>query len=955
MAKIYNVPASCSLTDILAQKLLKDCNNNLLELTKIKIFLPNQRASRELRNAFVRANGTSATLLPQIMSLNNIDDNFFFTSESYLNIPKTISKSERLLLFIRLITARPDNFQLEHLSFAQACYLARELSSLVDSVNNENLDFSNLEKLVPEEYASHWQNILCFLKIITEFYPQILKERNLIDVSQHEQYLLEEQVSYWQKNPPQEQIIIAGTTATFPAMKKLVKLISSLPNGELWLSGLDKHLDDDSWQKIDEQHPQFELKELLDYLEVSRFEIKDIVEPLQPEREKFLSEVLRPASSSEKWRDISSQNITEDAIKNFHMISCRDSREEALTIASIMRQNLETPEKTTALITTDRNLARRVSDELLRWEIKADDSAGIPLLQTPQGIFLRLIATVCQENYPPIALLSLYKHPLCCCGKNAGYIKQQIRLFEKECLRKRTFTQNEEPDFIKEQKEILSPLTDLLAQPEANFKLILKTHLEIAEKLASQENISGDKILWSTDSGETAAEFFAELLESADTLKNIPQGQYVDFFESLLTGTMVRDKYGSHPRLRILGAIEARLCSFDCIIIGGLNEGTMPESASSNAWLSRPMEKDFGLPLPEKSIGVLAHDFYELSCKQEVYLTRAEKVQSAPTIKSRWWLRLETVIEALGFDFSKLSFSPFKNWIRSFDETDNISPISAPEPTPPLESRPRELWASDIEKLLLDPYSIFASKILKLRKLNDLNLSPDAIDLGIIVHSLLEKFYTSYPHNFPDNASNILLEMAEKSFEENNIPPETIAFWQPRILKIIKWITSVEKTYHDDIKQTLCEKAGKITLQAPNGDFTIGAKADRIDITQDNKINIIDYKTGRAHSVKEVQKGFAPQLPIEGIIAQELGFDKELPSEVKALSYWKLGEKTISIEKDVDSVLENNFHKIKELINHFDNPNSAYIAKPNYKHGSFKSDYTHLSRIDEWGINDDDE
>ncbi|MBO7556373.1 MAG: PD-(D/E)XK nuclease family protein [Alphaproteobacteria bacterium] len=955
MAKIYNVPASCSLTDTLAQKLLKDCDNNLLELTKIKIFLPNQRASRELRNAFVRANGTNATLLPQIASLNNIDDNFFFTSENYLNIPKTISKSERLLLFIRLITARPDNFQLEHLSFAQACYLARELSSLVDSVNNENLDFSNLEKLVPEEYASHWQNILCFLKIITEFYPQILKERNLIDVSQHEQYILEEQISCWQKNPPQEQIIIAGTTATFPAMKKLVKLVLSLPRGEIWLSGLDKNLDNDSWQKIDEQHPQFELKELLDYLEISRFEIKDIVSPLQPEREKFLSEVMRPASSSEKWRDISSQNISEDAIKNFHMISCRDSREEALTIASIMRQNLEIPEKTTALITTDRTLARRVSDELLRWDIKADDSAGIPLLQTPQGIFLRLIASICQDNYSPLSLLSLYKHPLCCCGKSIGYAKQQIRLFEKEYLRKRSFDQTEEPDFIKEQKEILSPLTNLLAQTKANFKLILKTHLEIAEKLASQENISGDKILWSTNSGETAAEFFAELLESADTLRDIPQGQYVDFFESLLAGTMVRDKYGAHPRLRILGAIEARLCSFDCTIIGGLNEGTMPESTSSNAWLSRPMEKNFGLPLPEKSIGVLAHDFYELSCKKEVYLTRAEKVQSSPTIKSRWWLRLETVIEALGFDFSKLSYFPYLKWIHSFDETDKISPISAPEPTPPLESRPRELWASDIEKLLLDPYSIFASKILKLRKLNDINLSPDAIDLGIIVHSLLEKFYTAYPHNFPDNASNILLEMAQKSFEENNIPADTIAFWQPRILKIIKWITSIEKTYHGEIKQTLCEKPGKITIQTSNGNFIIGAKADRIDITQDNKINIIDYKTGRAHSAKEIQNGFAPQLPLEGIIAQEHGFDNNLPTEVKTLSYWKLGEKTISVEKNVDTVLTDNFHKIKKLINHFDNPNSAYITKPNYKHGSFKSDYTHLSRIDEWGISNDDE
>ena len=165
-------------------------------------------------------------------------------------------------------------------------------------------------------------------------------------------------------------------------------------------------------------------------MNISRFDIKDIATPLCPERELFLSEVLRPASSSKKWRNISSKNISKKAIENFYMLNCHDSREEALVIASIMRHNLETPEKTTALITTDRNLARRVSDELLRWDIKADDSAGIPLLQTPQGIFLRLIAAVCQDTSSILSLLSLYKHPLCCCGKNAGYIKQQIRLFE---------------------------------------------------------------------------------------------------------------------------------------------------------------------------------------------------------------------------------------------------------------------------------------------------------------------------------------------------------------------------------------------------------------------------------------------------------------------------------------------------------------------------------------------
>ncbi len=953
MANIYNIPASCSLIDVLAQKLLSENKNNLLNLSKIKIFLPNQRAVRELQNAFVKLHGMDATLLPQIMSLSNFDESIFFNSESYINIPKPVSNQERLLLFIRLITARPDSFRIDNLTFAQACYLAKELASLVDMTNNENLDFSALEHLVPEEYAAHWQNTLRFLKIITEFYPQILREKNLIDRSEYSRLLMQEQISCWQNNPPKNQIIIAGTTATFPMMKELVKTVLSLPNGSVWLSGIDKYLDNDSWQKIDEQHPQYELKELLEFLHISRFEVKDIIPAVQKERENFLSEVMRPATSTEEWQNLSSQKISSNAVNNFHMINCRDSKEEALTIASIMRHNLETPEKTTALVTTDRNLARRVSNELLRWNIKADDSAGIPVLQTPQGIFLRLIAALCQDNFSPFYFLSLYKHPLCCAGKNRSYILENIRKFEKDFLRKR---ENKEKNlFIEEQKQLFSSFNELLTQEKADFKQLLIKHLEIAEFLASKETSSGAEILWCGNNGETLAKFFAELLETADIITEIPHGQYLDFFEALLSGTMVREKYGSHPRLRILGAIEARLCSFDCTIISGLNEGTMPETSSSGAWLSRPMQKDFGLPLPEKSIGVLAHDFYEMACGKEIYLTRAEKVQSTPTVKSRWWLRIETVADALGFDIHKIHASPYLQWAQKLDKSEKITPISAPNPKPPLAARPRELWASDIEKLLYDPYSIFASKILKLRKLNDINMFPDAIDLGIIIHSLLEKFYTEHPKNFPDNAYVILQNMAQQAFKENNIPTESISFWQAKITKIIKWIISAEQNYHDEISETYCEKSGTISFSSFGGDFTIGAKADRIDINKDGSLNIIDYKTGSHHKAKEIKSGYAPQLPIEGIIAEHGGF-KDIPAKtVKNLSYWHLGEEIVDVKKDVENILNDNFEKIKKLVEHFDNPENAYVAKPNPKHTLSYSDYTHLSRINEWEINSDDD
>ncbi|MBQ1612377.1 MAG: double-strand break repair protein AddB, partial [Alphaproteobacteria bacterium] len=731
MPHVYNIPLSCSLVDVLASHLLKKYADNLLELTDVTVLLPNRRAVRELRNAFIRLHGMNATLLPQILPLGNVDEDGFFFSGNDIDIPNAISPTERLMIFIRLITARPDDFKLEHLSFAQACYLARELASLVDMVNNEQLDFAKLQNLVPEEYAAHWQNTLDFLKIITAYFPQILQERGLIDIAEYNNLLLKQQNQIWQKNAPQKEIIIAGTTATFPAMKELVKTVAEMPNGSVWLSGIDKYLDDASWNMIDETHPQFELKQLLDYLKLSRSEIPDIGNPTNTSREKLFSEVMRPADSTDNWRNLTPDSLNPSALDGLKIINCRDSREEAMVIASIMRQNLETPEKTTALITEDRNLARRVSNELLRWNIKADDSAGIPLSQTPQGIFLRLIAAVCEQDFAPLPLLSLYKHPLSCFGQSSPQIRTEIRNYEKNFLRNRKERNSNGSDFINTQKEIFAEFYNLISQPQASFKGLLTAHIKLAELIASRPDKSGAEILWSGENGEAAATLITGLIEAADTLGDIPNGQYLELFEAMLAGTMVRSKYGSHPRLRILGPIEARLCTFDCIIISSLNEGTMPANSSSGAWLSRPMKKDFGFPLPEKAIGVLAHDFCEMVCGKEVFLTRAERVDGAPTVKSRWLMRLETVLSAISIDISTLFYKQQLQWIRKLERTENIVPTTAPCPKPPLEARPRELWANDIERLLYDPYTIFASKILRLRKTEDINPDPDAIDIGI--------------------------------------------------------------------------------------------------------------------------------------------------------------------------------------------------------------------------------
>lgn len=340
-----------------------------------------------------------------------------------------------------------------------------------------------------------------------------------------------------------------------------------------------------------------------------------------------------------------------------------------------------------------------------------------------------------------------------------------------------------------------------------------------------------------------------------------------------MSGVTVRPKFGTHPRLKILGPIEARLNHFDVTIIGGVNEGVWPKLPGADPWMSRPMKKDFGFPQPEKAIGIMARDFAELLGGEEVYLTRSERVQGTPMVKSRWWLRLETVLEAMQIESGRTEDEVYRLIARHIDEPAAYIRVNPPAPKPPVSARPRELAASAIEMWMRDPYAIFAKYILKLKPLEEIEPDLSLADYGNIIHAILEQFNNRYPRAFPPTAREELLALGEEYFRNNEVAMETKAFWWPNFVKTVDWIVSIEQTYRPEIEKIHNEIKGAFVLNAPAGEFKVTAKADRVDETKDGRINIIDYKTGKIRSRKEVARGYAPQLPIEGLIAANGGFE----------------------------------------------------------------------------------
>lgn len=907
-----------------------------------------------MADAFVKAQGMQPTLLPQMTPIGDVEEDELLLSgegaeEALFGLPPAIERSERLMLFTKIIMAKPSDFGLEKMSLNQACFLAQELARLIDTVHNENLDFSNLAQLVPEEYAAHWQETLKFLEIITRYWPEILKERGLSDPSFRRNELIRRQCHIWREHPPAKRIVAAGTTATFPAMKELAATVLALPKGELIINGLDRELDADSWAAIDETHPQFELKELLDYLELKREDVADFEPVRNIEREKLISEVMRPAKTTDKWRNLAAEGIKSEALHGITVVNCNDIREEALAIALIMRQTLEIPEKTAALVTPDRNLARRVASELERWDIKVDDSAGRPLTLTPVGTFLRLVAKTVVRECRRIDFLSLLKHPLTGLGQSYAETRMLTRQLEQKVWRGGKADEALEA-FAAKLCELQGDFSELCSGEKADLKGLIRSHIKAAERIASLSDKDGGQILWRGDDGEAAANFIADWYEKAEVLGEIDVKEYLGLWEAMAAGVMVRPKFGMHPRLRILGPIEARLTHFDTIIAGEVNEGVWPQAAASDPWMSRPMKKDFGFPLPEKAIGVSGLDFSLLMGAEEVFLTRAERVQGTPMVKSRWWMRLETVLKALNLSINDFSDVVYRLSAKNFDKPEQFEKVNAPAPCPPVSARPRELSASAIELLMRDPYSVFAKYILRLKPLDDVETDLTMADYGTIIHAILEKFNNKYNEALPPDALEKLLEIGKESFAENNLALERRAFWWPNFEKIAEHLVKVEEEYRQEVRKVHNEVKGKFSFNAPAGVFTVTAKADRVDETKDGRINIIDYKTGKIRTPKEVAKGFAPQLPIEGLIAEKGGFGTLPAAEVAKLIYWQLGRRETVIEENMEDILATTEDHLHKLISVFDFETTPYICHPNPKRIPEYSDYEQLARVKEWSV-----
>lgn len=1018
--RLYTIPPSAPFLTTLARAGLDGAlpfpggpKPDPLSLPNATIYLPTRRAARALREAFLAENKGEALLLPRIRTLGDPDEEaaIMFGAEDGLDGDgatgaAAIGALPRRLALMRLVLALghgPERgatkAEIESVRFVhspgQASYLAADLARLMDLVESEEVSLENLDELVTGDLAVHWEATVEFLKIVTEHWPLYLADNRLVSPVARRNRLMALETERLAKASP-HPVIAAGSTGTVPATARLLKTIASLPNGAVVLPGLDLALDDDSWTMLAEhpEHPQASMAKLLRKLGATRAEVAYVPgtapDAIARARLHLVSEALRPAESTDHWQKfLGGDALAPDgraslanALGGVRMVVAPTAHDEAEAIALILRSVIETPGKTAALVTPDRVLARRVAARLKRYDLVVDDSAGMPLSRTVPGAFLDLVLGAAETDFAPPELMALLKHPLALLGRPAAETRSAARALERGAFRdvyvghglagaraaleaarteekrgRRSLSEQEHAAALRLVADLevaFAPLTALSVGKHAAATLA-EAHVVTAEALARDAKGSSSG-LWQGDAGEALSVLLAELIGAGQGL-TLAAVDYPPFYRSLLAGQVVRPRAALHPRLFIWGPLEARLQQPDVVILGSLNEGVWPSPQEAGPWLSRPMREKLGLNPPERRIGLAAHDFAQALGAPQVYLTRAGKVDGVPTVPSRWLQRLLALIKAAELEHKIEAEQPWAQWARERDHAPSFEPVQAPEPRPPLVARPKKLSVTRIERWIANPYEIFARYVLKLEKMKELGVEPDAATRGQIIHLVLHEFTRAFPATLPDDVEGELTRIANAHFARLDGAPLVEAFWRPHFQRFACWFAATEPARRRGVASILTETDGVLYLVAGGG-FRLTARADRIDVGDDGAAVIYDYKTGKPPAPKHVDDFYAPQLSLEAAIAKAGGFEGLKTCEVSGLVYIHVsgrndgGEERAAAKTAPSILAEQALENLSTLIARYADPNMPYEVKRRSAQ-AFRSlyrydEYEHLARVKEW-------
>lgn len=934
-------------------------------LGRVTLIVNTSRMARRIKALFSRG---PAGFLPRIVLITQVDTLLDHA------IPPARAKLERHLqlaeLLRPLLEARPN------LGPRSALYpLSESLATLMDEMQGEGVTAEDIAALDVSDQSDHWAFAQTLISAAHSYVSALDKG---MDSEARQRVVVKALIAQWATQVPNDPILLVGSTASRGTTALLMEAIAGLPQGGVLLPGFDPHMPDAVWKNLrnalkGEDHPQFRFARLLDRLglDPNTVPIWHDVPNVAEDRARLLSLALRPAPITDAWRKEAGQlPDLIAATADVTLLETQDQREEALCIAMRLRKASEDGQ-TAALITPDRLLTRQVTATLQQWNIVPDDSAGLPLHLSAPGRFLRHCAELFMRKLDAELLLTVLKHPLTQTGghgPNHGIFTQTLEdLLRKDhvpypdayrlaALITKAAPRKGVPEGMEDWGRWLCDALPFDTHTGRRRPLSdwLGDHQRLAETL-SAGSPSGTGALWEKTAGQEARAAMTKLRASADHASEIDARDFAALVNSVLSDGEIRDRDAPHPGIMIWGTLEARVQGADLMILGSLNDGIWPESMRADPWLNRQMRHEAGLLLPDRNIGLAAHDFQQAMTAREVWITRATKLDNAETVPSRWVNRLKNLMSGTpsrhGPEALQNMTQRGQDWRKRAQAFETVAPVDpAPRaaPRPPVAARPRDFSVTEIRRLIRDPYAIYAKHCLRLRPLDPLVQEPDAPIRGIVIHDIMERFIRAVAKDDAPLTRDQLLATADAVLEES-VPWLTArAQWRAGFARVADWIVATEAERQAKARPALMEREtkGEIALPAVSG--TLRGVADRIDLADDGQsVHLYDYKSGAPPSLKE-QEFFDKQLLLEAAIIEQGGIEGFDPIPVSEAAYIGVGSNPRVLKAYDGETPAEALAGLTALIQAYLAPEQHFTARRMLRSDKDSGDYDHLARFGEW-------
>ncbi|MDO9524910.1 MAG: double-strand break repair protein AddB [Gemmobacter sp.] len=922
-------------------------------MARVTLYVNTARMRRRIVEIFA---AEGAGLLPRIKLVTDIAETMPIACLPPLT-PPLRRRLELAQLISRLLEAQPD------IAPRAALYdLSDSLAELMDEMQGEGVPPETIAALDVSDHSAHWKRTQDFLTIVAPFFA------TPTDAESRRRAMVQRLSSVWGDAPPADPVIVAGSTGSRGTTALLMQAVARLPQGAIVLPGFDFDMPDSVWGGLAdaltaEDHPQFRFHRMLTALDLGPGDVAPWHDTPAPDaaRNRLVSLSLRPAPVTDQWLS-EGQNLPDlrSATQTMTLIEAASPRQEALAIALILRNAAEMGQKA-ALISPDRGLTRQVTAALDRWGIVPDDSAGRPLALSPPGRLLRQVSALFGRRLMSDGLLALLKHPLVHSGADRGahllntrelelHLRRYGPAFPDAQMLRAWGAANKAAAWADWLAGLLGGLEAISERP---LHAHVTHHVTLTEAL-SQGAGEGTGGLWLREAGTEARAVMDNLRDEAPHGGVLTPADYDDLFTALLNTGEVRETLTPHPGVMIWGTLEARVQGADLVILGSLNDGVWPQLPPPDPWLNRQMRLKAGLLLPERRIGLAAHDYQQAIAAPNVILTRAKRNDEAEAVPSRWLNRLLNLMQGLPSRDGPAAVTAMTargdHWLslaRALESPQTVSErAKRPAPSPPLAVRPRQLAVTQIERLIRDPYAIYARTVLRLFPLNPLRQAPDARMRGSTLHRIMENF-ARLRADAPDRRE-ALMQAAREVLEQDVPWPAARQLWQARLARVADWFLALDAA--EGGRPVLLETAGSVMIPALG--FTLTARPDRIDELEDGRIHIFDYKTGSPPS-KEQIRSFDKQLSLQSAMAARGGFKVAGFATVGAATYIGLGSNPKTTPVDVSpEATDKVWAELELLLAAYADRSKGYVSRRATFKDRFAGDYDHLARYGEWEMSD---